>query len=137
MTIQLECITLIIPIAKINECYPGGFRSLIGRDVLDHEDSFSHDHDLYREGGMSPMVIEMRISHWKDYGLTPIRRRKGQPYWKDMCVVDRFGGPTLPCDWLEWDPIEATVEYKPTAKPRHRRPLAPRLKKEPGLLRRD
>lgn len=114
MTIQLECISLIIPIAKINQCYPGGFRALIGTDPWDCDDSFSHDRCLYREGAMNSFDIEMRISHWQGFGLVPMTRRRGKRCWNDMCVVDRFAGPTLPCDWLEWNPDEATVRYKPT-----------------------
>lgn len=121
MTIQLECISLIIPISKIDECYPGGFRSLIGADALGREDPLLHDKYLYREGGMSAMVIEMRISYWKDLGLIPLRRRKGQPSWIDMCVVDRFQGPTAACDWLDYDPVAANVAYKPKSRSRTRR----------------
>jgi hypothetical protein len=123
MTIQLECISLIIPLAKIDQliiplakidqCYPGGVRALIGADPRECEDSFSHDRWLYREGAMSSFAMQMLIDRWEGYGLVPTVRRKRKLCWNDLCVVDRFDGPTLPCDWLEWNPDEATVRYKP------------------------
>ena len=33
--------------------------------------------------------------------------------WKDFCVVESMmDGPTLPCDWIEFDPETMSVLYK-------------------------
>lgn len=116
MAIQLECISLIIPIWKIDQYYPGGFRALVADEGFGFGNDFYHDEHLYREGAMDSTVTESQINRWKSIGLIPTRKRKGQPYWNDMCVATSFEGPTLPCDWLEYNPDEGTVTYKQTRK---------------------
>ena len=106
MAIFLECINVIIPIAKVIECV--GLREFNEISQMD----FSHDNYLYRTGAMSPFDIEQIIQYWKGRGLKPTRKRKGSEYWCDLCVVDTCGGPTLRCDWLEFDPERQTVRYK-------------------------
>ena len=32
--------------------------------------------------------------------------------WKDLCVVDQLRGPTLPCEWIEFDRQENCVWLK-------------------------
>jgi hypothetical protein len=63
----------------------------------------SQDGDLYRESFMNPLDALLRIEWWKDNGLRPTRSRKGVMEWNDLCVVDSFAGPTLPCCWLCYD----------------------------------
>jgi len=112
VAIQLECISLIIPIWKIDQHYPGGFRALLADKNIEFGNAFSHDEHLYREGAMDSMITDLQISDWEKFGLVPMRRRKGKPYWNDLCVATSFDGPTYPCDWLEYDRDEGTVSFK-------------------------
>ena len=104
MTIQLECINIIIPISKMVECI--GFRA-----VEEHLSHAEHDDHLCRFGAMDPFSIHCIMEEWEKVGLKPQRKRKGVPYWADLCVVDTFDGPTLPCRWLEFDPERHVVHY--------------------------
>lgn len=105
MAIQIMFLSVIIPIDNIERCHKiGGLRGIIkakqkhvGRRVL-------IDDYLYRDGAMGSMEIENIVKFWEGQGLEPIgKTNEGKEYWKDLCVVDQFCGPTLPCDWIEVD----------------------------------
>lgn len=104
MAIHCEFIDLIIPIANIDRVYPGGFAQF----KKDHEQGFSgvlwHDDHLFRTGAMDPRSMDGMIEEWEKRGLHGIVEKDGARYWQDFCIVESFlGGPTLPCDWLEFD----------------------------------
>ena len=53
---------------------------------------------------MNPGDIMSLVEDWERLGFTPMETRNGKQVWKDVCVVESmWGGPTLPCDWLEVD----------------------------------
>jgi len=113
MAIALEFLDLVIPIVRIDESYPGGwkqcladFDAAIGRRVW-------YDHHLFRDGAMDPQDMKKRVQGWAVLGFEVTGTRtagaggrapgRAPPvrYWKDVCVVDwAHGGATLPCDWL-------------------------------------
>ncbi|MBW2185732.1 MAG: hypothetical protein JRG71_04775 [Deltaproteobacteria bacterium] len=106
MAIYLECINIIIPISKVIDIIGlSGFNEISKMKM-------SHDNYLYRTGAMSPFDISLVIAEWKKMGLKPTAKRKGVEYWRDLCVVDAAEGPTLPCDWLEFDSKASCVRYK-------------------------
>lgn len=105
MAIPLECLSVIIPIATIiNHIGLDGFHRHLA-------DNTSHDNYLYRIGAMNPMDVELIINNWQKQGFRPTGRRRGELYWKDLCVVDARG-PTLPCNWIEYNPGERIVRLK-------------------------
>lgn len=106
MSIQLECINVIIPISTIiDHIGLHGFKQHLGEGT-------SHDDFLYRIGAMNQMDVELIINSWEKQGLKPTGKRNGELYWKDLCVVDSFQGPTMLCDWLEFDAEDQVVRYK-------------------------
>ncbi|MBL8421311.1 MAG: hypothetical protein JNK92_11825 [Dechloromonas sp.] len=51
---------------------------------------------------MNPTDIGSLVEKWSALGFEPTENRDGNPVWKDFCVIESlFGGPTLPCDWIE------------------------------------
>ena len=65
---------------------------------------------------MNPDDIGYLVEHWRSKGLDPMEMRDGQQVWKDVCVVESmFGGPTLECDWLVFDPEQRVAYLKGTA----------------------
>lgn len=102
MAIALKFIDFIVPIQIIKEKYPGGWEQcladhahLLGRRVW-------HDDYLFRDGAMSPHGIEALINEWTRLGFVPTSIVDGKTVWNECCVVERmFGGPTLPCKWIE------------------------------------
>jgi FimV-like protein len=118
MAIALEFLNLIIPIENIRRAkgheatkilaslrQGGGFSDLVDW----------HDDHLYRTGSMgSDIDIEMWIKEWQEMGLEPLGERNGEKYWKDICVASATTGPTLPCDWLEYDKWNRCVYLKGT-----------------------
>lgn len=105
MAVALEFIDFIVPVSLVKTKYPGGWEAFlddygyaIGRRVW-------FDDHLVRDGAMNPQDIKALVDEWSAKGFEPMGQRDGKPYWKDCCVVEHmFGGPTLPCDWLEFDP---------------------------------
>jgi len=74
------------------------------------------DDYLYKDGAMSPADIETIVDFWQTLGLTPTELRDGKQVWQDLCVVDMASGPTLPCDWLEYDRENFVVWMKDNPK---------------------
>ncbi|MGZ8217082.1 hypothetical protein [Methylomagnum sp.] len=115
MAIALEFIDFIVPVAVIREKYPGGWEQclrdhapLIGGRVW-------FDDYLFHDGTMSPMDIRLLVEQWASMGFEPMDSRDGVQVWKDVCVVEAmFGGPTLPCDWIEFDGRERIAYLKGT-----------------------
>lgn len=105
MTITLECISIVIPIATIiKQIGLDGFHRHLGENTI-------HDDYLYRVGAMNQNDVSQIIEYWEKQGLKPTGRGKGKLYWKDLCVVD-IHGPTLPCDWIDYDPEANAVRYR-------------------------
>jgi hypothetical protein len=102
MAVALEFIDFIIPVGLIRAKYPGGWEqclqdhsSLIGGRVW-------YDEHLFRDGAMSPADIRELVNEWSELGFEPMANVEGMRVWKDCCVTEHmFGGPTLPCSWIE------------------------------------
>jgi len=102
MAVQLEFINFIVPIARIEERYPGGWAqcladhaSLIGARVW-------YDDHLLRDGAMSPAGIGHLLEEWSELGFHTHDGGDSPTRWVDVCVAEAWiGGPTLPCDWIE------------------------------------
>jgi len=102
VAIALEFIDFIVPIEVIRARYPGGWEQCleVHSDFLGR--SVWYDDHLFRDGAMSPSGIEALVKHWTRIGLEPLGILEGNRFWKDCCVTEHmFGGPTLPCSWIE------------------------------------
>lgn len=107
MSVHTEYYSVIIPIEKIKTCQSvRGFVGILEMKKDDIGGRIYFDDYLYRDGAMGPMDVEDIVEFWKEQGLEPFEERDGEQYWKDLCVVDMFGGPTLPCDWLEFERLD-------------------------------
>ncbi len=105
MAIATEFIDFIVPIKTIEQKYPGGWEQCLA----DHADLIGgrvwYDKYLFRDGAMNPMDIEHLVNDWMDLGFTCFTEKDGQKVWQDVCVFEGlFGGATMPCDWIEFDP---------------------------------
>jgi hypothetical protein len=119
MAIRLKFINLIIPIAKIERCYAGGFESFVSENKELIRRRVWYDDYLFRDGAMNPRDMEHLVREWVRRGLVPFEESDGRQIWKDMCVVEPIlGGPTLPCDWLEFDRQDNCVFLKGFSKGR-------------------
>jgi len=110
MAIELECINFIVPRKTIEEKYPGGWdkclkdhKGLIGGRVW-------YDNYLFRDGAMNPMDIESLIDEWTELGFQTHAGGDNPSKWIDVCVVDTFGGLTLPCDWITVQDLSAAIK---------------------------
>lgn len=111
MAIQLECINVIIPLSVLSKC-----SAIENLDQFLKETAYPgsgcwHDEQLYREGAMNPMDAALIVEKWKTMGLRITKGRGVNKNWNELCVVDTFSGPTLPCSWLKYDSERQLVEY--------------------------
>ena len=114
MAVAIEFISLIVPIEKIRNIYPGGWetcledhRALIGGRVW-------FDEHLFRDGVMGPPDMRVLLDEWEARGFQGMRKIDGEMQWIDCCVVDQFSGPTLPCEWIETGGDDLSVYLKGT-----------------------
>ena len=105
MSIALEFIDLIVPVALIRAKYPGGWAQCLE----DHKQMIGgkvwYDDHLFRDGAMSPRDMGALVAEWEGLGFIATGERDGEKCFKDLCVAEgMLGGPTLTCDWLVFDP---------------------------------
>jgi len=103
MSVALEFIDFIVPISTIREKYPGGWEQCL----KDHSPLLGgrvwHDDHLLRNGAMNPQDIEFLVKEWEGLGFQPNAEMEGRQVWQDFCVMESFfGGPTMPCPWIEF-----------------------------------
>ena len=117
MAVRLEFIDVLVPVHVIEERYPGGFqqcladhRPLIGRRIW-------HDGQLLRDGALDPKGAMALVEGWQALGVEPLMWVDRKLAWKDVCVVDTAaGGPTIACDWLDWDPKQRVAWLRGAAR---------------------
>lgn len=113
MALYCEFINLIIPISKIEQVYKGGFQKFKQDRVHGFSRRLYHDSFLFRIGAMNYHDIKIFINEWEALGLKGIVEVNGEKQWLDFCVVEgMFGGPTFPCNWLEYDKEKNIVYLK-------------------------
>jgi len=84
MAVQLEFLSVIIPIEKIEAHYPGGFTAF----KINHQSSIGkviwYDDYLVRDGAMNPADVELLVREWESMGLDVIGESDGRKFWKDL-----------------------------------------------------
>jgi len=104
MPIETRFINVIIPINKIIELKGKNWWNNYLKEHKRWLDIILwYDENIFRDGTMSEYDLEDIIKFWRKEGFNPKKIINGQEYWNDLCVVDSMDGPTLPCDWLEFN----------------------------------
>ena len=114
MAIWLNFINVIIPISVIEEKLSINFVEFFNEY---YKGIKYHDKHLFSTGAMNPGHIEGIVKDFESQGLIITTQIDGKEHFKDLCVVEgMFGGPTLPCNWLEYNNEESIVWLKGTNK---------------------
>ncbi len=112
MPVACEFIDIVVPIDRIDEKYPGGFAAFKRENAQMFGGRLWHDRFLLRDGAMSPADAQYAVQSWEKFGLIGQTSINGQLHWGDVCVVESmFGGPTLPCAWIRYDPERRCVSH--------------------------
>jgi hypothetical protein len=114
MAILCEFVDLIIPISKIDSVYPGGFEKFKSERIERFGKTLWHDKFLFHQGAMELDFIDSLIQDWEQLGLKSTEVKNGIEYWKDLCVTEMLDGPTLTCEWIEFDLSTHSVFMKGT-----------------------
>ncbi len=113
MAVRICMISVVVPISRINAvCSPGGFSGFRARHQILFEKFGCYDEHLLACVHDDPEIVGMDVEAWERRGLKAVESGR----WIDMCVVDQHTGPTLPCDWLEFDPESRCAWMKGTEK---------------------
>lgn len=113
MAVRVQFISVIIPIEQIDRSsIPGGFSGLLESEGDNVGKLVWHDDHLFAECAMNPFDVQAIVERWESRGLTARVGTDDSRYWKDLCVVDFYQGPTLPCRWIQFDPREHVVWHK-------------------------
>lgn len=129
MSVTLEFIDFIVPVALIKQKYPGGWEQFLSDYNYALGKRVWFDDHLFRDGAMAPADIETLVQEWTELGFEPFGECDGEYYWKDCCVVEGlFGGPTMPCDWIV---VESGMAYLKGTEPG---PVAGRTSNEPVMM---
>lgn len=104
MSIETVFIDFIVPIQIIRDKYPGGWEQCL----KDHANLIGgrvwYDEYLFHDGAMNPRDIASLVEAWQEMGFECYRDVDGKKHWQDVCVYEgMFGGPTMPCDWIDFD----------------------------------
>ena len=101
--IELNCISIIVPIHKLDAVYEGGFRQY----RLDFEDRIARaeklggiDDDLVCFSVMNPLDEQCIINELKGYGLQKTERWGDEEVYKDFCIHGDRNELEYPCKWL-------------------------------------
>ena len=114
MAIKLEFYDLIVPIKTIKKKYPGGWEQCLKDHDGDIGGRVWYDEHLFRDGAMSPNDIGNLVEWWSEKGFDAHDEGE-KPKWLDVCGVQSiFGGPTLPCEWIEVNHDNFSGIYKNT-----------------------
>ncbi len=107
----------IIPISNIDRVYEGGFKKFKEDNISKFGKGYWHDEYLFHDGADDEDEINHIAERWEKLGLKGIEVVNNKLRFKDFCIVESMcGGPTLTCDWLEYDPLTKSVWLKGTPK---------------------
>lgn len=96
MAIEMQCISVVVPKSAILASYPGG----LARYEADCPNrTFLQDNHLTRVGFMDPGDVGVFVKQLEQRGL---RFLDSKDTAIDIVVIDMIGGPTVPCDWIEF-----------------------------------
>ncbi len=99
MTIHCPFITVITPVKIIQEKFLGGFEAF--RNAAPNG-TFCTDGNLAAVSFMGPHDSRPWVKFLEENGLEIWGGEEGVDlHFRDIAVVEVFGGPTLPCDWLD------------------------------------
>lgn len=99
MAIYLEFITVVVRKDAIEQRFPHG---LAGFEKLFRGPTFTSDEHLVGVGFMGPPDVKRFVDQLERMHLTFLEDGE----CRDLAVVDRLGGATAPCRWLEVDSWE-------------------------------
>ena len=113
MSIRLECWNLVVPVATIVRCYPGGWDKWKQDTGCDEPDATVwSDGQLVRVGAMSRMAIELIGEDFKAMGLKPFTGRGKSARCKDFCILAEDTPLAGYCEWLEPGEEAGTVRLR-------------------------
>ena len=99
MAVPCKCINVIVPVATLQEKYPGG---VAGDERVINSPSFCNDELVTRVGFMAPIDVKFWIDSLEEHGLVLLEHGT----FADIAVVDMLDGLTAPCTWLGTDVID-------------------------------
>jgi hypothetical protein len=112
MPVPIEFFNLVILRSALDEKYEGGSSAFIDEHGPFDCHVRAFDADLVKFGAMNPSDMLSSTKYVESFGLTGVIKRGDTEIWCDFCVLDELMGPTLPCDWIEYDRAIRSAAFK-------------------------
>jgi hypothetical protein len=109
MSVLIEAISIVIPMAVIKEKYPEGWQGFLS--APQNPDTICSDGELLRTAFMNPYDADWLVGYMEKKGL--IATVDGEA--KDLVVVDRQRGFLSPCSWAELIHFDISTEQRVAA----------------------
>ena len=116
MAIQLEFVSVIVPVQRIRDLYPGGWDGCLKDNAERLGKVVWYDEHLFHGGGaMDPEMVGALIERWTRLGFTATEVVDGKKVWKDLVVCDAFGFSKHGiCPWIVVDGDERLAYLRGT-----------------------
>jgi hypothetical protein len=117
MALRLQYFTIIVRRSDLARCHdlPDDLRNLRADGGFLRLGTSWYDAHLWCDTTMSGPDDE--IDAWQARGLR-LFLDDGRRAWQEVCLAASQRGPTYPCEWLEFDPVENCVWLKGARKGR-------------------
>lgn len=101
VAIQLEFISVVLPIQTIEEKFPGGWKAFLDDNAKRIGKVMWCDSYLVRATGcMSGDEADGLITRFTSLGFTATQSVENRTCWADFCVVNVFGVNQYDCPWI-------------------------------------
>ena len=116
MSLKCHHYDFVIPITNINKVYKGGFEKF--KEVNSHLFAEPYclanhyDEHLVKFSAMGSSGFDYWINEWEEMGLLGVEESGECKIWKDFCVISWLQGPTFPCEWLDYNKEEHSVQLR-------------------------
>ena len=115
MSIAIEFLNLVAPIAAIETNYPGGWVQFCKDKGMSSSepDVAVTDGELLRIGGMDRSALILAEGDMTDMGLKGLTGSASGGHWKDYCIFSDLESVKDTCNWLVAGDVPGTVGLVP------------------------
>jgi hypothetical protein len=109
--VPIEFLNLIIKRSALDHIYAGGSAAFIKEHEPFDGRVNAYDEHLVKFGVTDSADIRKIALDMDAIGLVGVSHTNDEPEWADYCVIDELMGPTLQCDWIQYDTKSRSVSF--------------------------
>jgi len=109
--VPIQFLNLIIKRSALDRVYSGGSSAFISENGPFDGKINAYDEHLVKFGTTDSSDIGSIAGRIEAIGLIGITKDEDKSVWTDYCVIEEAMGPTLRCDWIEYDWKKAEAAF--------------------------